>query len=60
MNAEEHTHQGIAFYQQGNLDEAIVHFHKAVQLNPDNPVAYHYLGMSLQGKKRLDEAVACY
>ena len=60
MNAEEHTHQGIAFYQQGNLDEAIVHFHKAVQLNPNYPDAYHHLGVALQGNKQLAEAVASY
>jgi len=56
-NAIAHLNLGLALGAEGRLDEAIEHYQKAAELNPNQPQAYNNLGIMLVGKGRLEEAV---
>jgi len=60
MQADAHTNLGYAFAQQGRIDEAIVQFHKALQIEPRHAPAHYNLGVSLAQTRRWDEAMAQY
>jgi Flp pilus assembly protein TadD len=47
-SAEAHNNMGIALGSKGRLEEAIVQFQQAVQLNPENAEAQHNLASALQ------------
>jgi len=49
---------GDALKLEGKLEEAIAHYRKAVELNPDSPLAYHNLGKALQQNGQLEDAIA--
>ncbi|WP_449417981.1 tetratricopeptide repeat protein [Phormidium nigroviride] len=49
---------GDALKLEGKLDEAIAHYRKAVEINPDSPLAYHNLGKALQQNGQLEDAIA--
>ncbi|HTY88068.1 MAG TPA: tetratricopeptide repeat protein [Candidatus Acidoferrum sp.] len=49
---------GNALLKKRNLDEAIAHFQKALQLVPDNAEVYYNLGDALLKKGSVDEAIA--
>jgi len=51
---------GSALQEKGRVDEAITHYQKALQLEPDYPAAYDDLGTALQEKGRVDEAINQY
>ncbi len=57
---EAHNNLGIAFKDQGKLDEAVDCCHRAVELKPDYARAHANLGNAFYGQGRLEEAVACY
>jgi tetratricopeptide (TPR) repeat protein len=57
-NAEVHSNLGIALFQKGDVDAAMVHFRKALQINPDDPEAHDNFGTALFETGRLDEAIA--
>ena len=42
------------------MDEAITHYQKALQINPDYAEAHNNLGNALLQKGRVDEAIAQY
>ncbi|GAB4530952.1 MAG: hypothetical protein Tsb0014_14110 [Pleurocapsa sp.] len=46
--------------EEDNLDEAIVYYQKAIQLQPDLPNRYRLLGDIFLQKQYFDEAVTCY
>ena len=46
--------------KNGQLDEAIVHFQKAIELYPDFPVAHANLGNAFLSKGKLADAIACF
>ncbi|MEW6078986.1 MAG: tetratricopeptide repeat protein [Thermodesulfobacteriota bacterium] len=46
---------GAALAAQGEIDEAVVFFHKAVELDPDNIDACYNLGVILKTENRLTE-----
>ena len=58
--AEAHNNLGVAFEDQGKLDEAVACYRRALELKPDYAEAHNNLGDALQGQGKLDEAVACY
>jgi Flp pilus assembly protein TadD len=58
--AETHNSLGNALLQKGRVDEAIVHFQKAVEIEPDAAVAHYCLAIALVRKGRLDEAITHY
>ena len=45
---------------QGNLDEAVACYRRALELKPDFAEAHNNLGNALKDQGKLDEAVACY
>ena len=49
--------EGQAALQDENFEAAIAAFRKATELEPQNGRAWHLLGYSLHGSKRLDEAL---
>ncbi len=55
-----HYNLGIALNEQGNPDEAIVHYRHAVDLRPSYAEAHYNLGRLLVQKGELDEAIAHY
>jgi protein O-mannosyl-transferase len=55
-----HDILGLTFSQQGRTDEAIAHFQKAIELNPDFVNAHNNLGIALNLKGRSDEAIEQY
>jgi protein O-mannosyl-transferase len=51
---------GLAYFQQGRLDEAISQYRKVLQINPDETDALNNLGSAFLQQGRLDEAIAQY
>jgi protein O-GlcNAc transferase len=51
---------GTAFQEQGELDEAIACYEKALQLEPEYAQAYNNMGTALEDQGRSDEAISCY
>jgi uncharacterized caspase-like protein/Flp pilus assembly protein TadD len=51
---------GIELHLEGKLDEAIVAYRQAIQLNPDSPLSYYNLGVTLEHQGRLGEAIVAY
>lgn len=47
---------GISYVGQGNADEAIRAFRKAIELKPDYPEAHNNLAITLMSRKRFAEA----
>ena len=52
MTAEEYYQQGNCFRKQGNWQEALNHYIKAIELDPDSP--------AVEAKKMLDDILAYY
>ena len=52
-----HRNLGFAFYLNGQMDEALSQFQKAVLLEPDAPEAYDHLGITFNRKGQLGEAI---
>ena len=51
---------GIAFKDQGKLDEAIEAFNKAISLKPEYADAYNNIGIALRDQGKLGEAVDAF
>jgi tetratricopeptide (TPR) repeat protein len=51
---------GNALSQTGSVDEAIAHFQKAMQINPDYADAHYNLGVARFRTGRVDDAIAQY
>jgi tetratricopeptide (TPR) repeat protein len=51
---------GKVCLQEGRVNEAIVHFQKALELNPIAPVTYYNLGVCFFKLGQFDEAIARY
>jgi tetratricopeptide (TPR) repeat protein len=51
---------GMAFDQQNNLDEAMKHYTKALQIKPGFPAPHKNLGYVLARQGKLDEAIKHY
>jgi tetratricopeptide (TPR) repeat protein len=47
---------GIRLYNEGNMDEALGYFERAVAEHPEEPEAYYYRGLSYLSQGRNDEA----
>ena len=54
------TALGLALANRGRLDEASIHYRRALEIQPRNAEAHYQLGMVLAGQGRLDEALANY
>jgi tetratricopeptide (TPR) repeat protein len=51
---------GLALLQKGKVDEAIDHFHYALEIQPTYATALYNLGDALDKKGRVDEAIRQY
>jgi tetratricopeptide (TPR) repeat protein len=51
---------GLSFYERGRSDEAIVHYAKAVKLDPNYFMALNNFGAALADLRRFDEAIVRY
>jgi Flp pilus assembly protein TadD len=57
-NAEVHNNLGSALIARGQVDEAISHYQKALQIQPDFADVHNNLGVALGTCGQLDEAAA--
>ena len=57
-NQEYLGHQALAFWKQGDLQEAERYFIKAIQQAPEASMAYHFLTGFYIEQKQLDKAKA--
>jgi len=55
-----HNNLGIYLYHEGHLADAMKHYHKAIQIEPNWCDAYYNLGAALADQGRLDEAIENY
>jgi protein O-GlcNAc transferase len=51
---------GYDFHKNGQIDQAIIYYQKALHLNPSHVLAIYNLGTAFHGKNQLDEAVSYY
>jgi len=58
--ADAHYNLGVAFYEQGQLEQAIASYLKAIEINPDFADAHNNLGIAFYDLGRIDEAIAAY
>jgi tetratricopeptide (TPR) repeat protein len=59
-NDRAHANLGIALAKQGEHDEAIEHYHKALQINPNFHQAHNNLGVVLNEQGNTNEAIEHY
>lgn len=52
------NHLGMAFTNEGKLDQAIAMFQKSIEVDPSYPHAYNNLGVAYARQGRFKEAVA--
>jgi Flp pilus assembly protein TadD len=55
-----HNNLGMLLSNQGRNDEAMDHYHKAIQINPNDSEALNNLGAALAATGRFDEAIKNY
>ncbi len=55
-----HNNLGLVLAQRGQVDEAIAHFQKAVEIKPDYANAHQNLGVALEERGKFDAAIAQY
>ena len=53
-------YQGQTAMQSGNYNAAIVHFNKAIAMNPNDALTHGALGYALAGMERYDDAIREY
>ena len=58
--AEQFYQKGNALAMQGRMDQAIVHYERALALKPDHAEAHTNLGNALAMQGRMDQAIAHY
>jgi tetratricopeptide (TPR) repeat protein len=54
------NHVGATLFEKGQVDEAIVHYQKAIATLPRYELAHYHLGCALAGKGQPDEAMVHY
>ena len=60
MQAVSESNLGVAFAEEGRLEEAADHYRRAIALKADYAPAYSNLGTALRAKGDLDASVASY
>jgi tetratricopeptide (TPR) repeat protein len=58
QNSIAHNGLGTALTHRGQVDEAIIHFRKALEIEPTYVEAHYNLGLALVGRGHVDEAMA--
>jgi hypothetical protein len=54
-----HMNLGLAFFQKGNVEEAIKHYYDAFSLRPSDELCY-YLGLAFGVQENLNESIAYF
>ncbi len=55
-----HYNLGVALAGRGQVDEAIAHYRKALEIEPNSAATHSNLGMALAGRGQVDEAITHY
>jgi tetratricopeptide (TPR) repeat protein len=55
-----HCNLGFLLRNQGRIEKAMEHYHKAIQINPNSFEALNNLGIALAAEGRFDEAIKNY
>ena len=55
-----HDNLGVILVAQGQLEEAINHYHQAIKLRPENPRSHYDLAIALRQKGQTDDAIHEY
>jgi tetratricopeptide (TPR) repeat protein len=55
-----HNNLGIYLYFEGRFDEAMEHYHKAIEIDPNHFDTLYNLGAALAAQGRFDEAIENY
>ena len=55
-----HNNLGVYLYHEGHIEDAIAHYHKALQIDPNHFDTLYNLGAALAVQGRLDEAIENY
>ena len=58
--ASQHLRQGYTLYNQGNLDEAIRQWRKAIHQAPSHAEAHYRIGVALQERGELAQAITAF
>src|SRR5437867_1530107 len=58
MTKEDYFEQAVNAFGDDKLDEAIAHYQKSLEIDPNYQDALHGLGMALFNRGRIDEAIA--
>ena len=54
------TNLGVALHEDGRLDEAVVRYRRALEIQPDYVPAFNNLGVSLRAQGKVDDAIRVY
>lgn len=54
------TNLGTAFYERGQHADAVTHFQRALEVQPDYVPAFNNLGVALRAAGRTDDAIRAY
>ncbi|RME89192.1 MAG: tetratricopeptide repeat protein [Planctomycetota bacterium] len=57
---EFHLEEGLYWMEEGDFEEALNSFQRAIQADPDQPDAYFYIGYALAEQEAYDEALDAY
>jgi tetratricopeptide (TPR) repeat protein len=57
MNKEEHYNQGMEFFAQEKLDDAVAAYKRALALDPAYADALHALAMTYAHQEKIDQAI---
>ena len=58
--AIEYNNEGVKYYQEGKIKQAIESFRKAISVCPEFASAYHHLGLIYYKMSNYAEATACF
>ena len=57
LDAEEYAHRGLEAQQQGDSEQAIQYYNKAIDLDPNDAKVYYNRGVAYGNKGELDQAI---
>jgi Tfp pilus assembly protein PilF/4-amino-4-deoxy-L-arabinose transferase-like glycosyltransferase len=60
MQAVTENNLATAFQEDGRLDDAVVHYQRSIEFQPDYAPAYNNMGVALRAKGELDQALSSY
>ncbi|MCX5666859.1 MAG: tetratricopeptide repeat protein [Candidatus Omnitrophica bacterium] len=60
VNSEDFVAKGIEWGKKGEFDKAIAEFNKAIEVNPNDPLAFYNRGSAYDCKRDYDKAISDY